>query len=164
MTLTMQFYETAIEMAAPRKIFITTDEPNHPFINQFKKYKPIILTWLKREKEKAVLDLFSAMHFKKIAMSCSTFSWWSALLSDASKIYFPIDEDGMWSKCHINPDSLRQNIRTSIDLRVDDPRIIYFYNCPTIKTNRISPGLLSLSAAAPNLMPFHRNSIAFWYR
>jgi hypothetical protein len=160
-SLTHQFYETAIEMASPRKIFIATDEPDHPFLDRFNKYNPVIFVW--KQANKAILDLFSAQHFNKIAISCSTFSWWSAVLSDASEIYFPIDEDGIWSTRYNDLATPKKNIRTAIDLRIDDPRFIYFYNCPTVKTNRISPGALAFSTRESTLMPFHQHSKAFWY-
>lgn len=160
-SLTHQFYETAIEMASPRKVFIGTDEPGHPFLDSFKKYNPVILVW--KQEEKAMLDLFSAQHFNKIAISCSTFSWWSAVLSDASEIYFPIDEDGIWSMHYNDLTYPKKNIQTAIDLRIDDPRFIYFYNCPTVKTNRISPGAVRFSTREPNIIPFHQRSNAFWY-
>jgi hypothetical protein len=160
-SLTHQFYETAIEMAAPRKIYIATDEPGHPFLDKFKKHSPTLLVW-KRE-QKPVMDMFSARHFKKIALSCSTFSWWSAFLSEATEIYFPIDEDGLWSMCHRAPESLTTNVITSIDLRLDSPRFIYFYNCPTVNTNRFSPAIVPLTVARPEIALFHQRSKAFWY-
>jgi hypothetical protein len=160
LTLTHQFYETVIDMVNPRKIYIATDEPNHPFLDRFKKYNPWVLRWSFREK--IILDLLSARKFNKIAISCSTFSWWSALLSDASEIYFPIDDDGIWSMCHRDPPSIRNNLITSIDLRIDDPRFTYFYNCPTIKSNRLSTEYVTLASERPDLAPFHKNSTAFW--
>jgi hypothetical protein len=160
-SLTSEFYEKIIEIAAPRKIFIITDRPNHPFIGTFQKFNPCFLAWSREDK--VMLDLFSAQKFSKIAISCSTFSWWAALLSNASKIYFPIDEDGIWNMCHKEPSSLQQNIPSSIDLRIDDSKFIYFYNCPTIKTNRLSSRMVGLSTVRPDLKPFHKSSEAFWF-
>jgi hypothetical protein len=154
-SLNNQFYEKVIEIASPRKIFIATDEPGHPFLNQFSKYKPTILLGTRRPIE----DLAIAKLFNKIAISCSTFSWWAAILSNASQVYFPIDEVGHWSRC--NHQTIEMD---SIDLRVDDPRFIYFYNCPTIKSNRISPNCLPLSDAVPFMMCRHLKSRAYWFK
>lgn len=160
-SLTHQFYATAIEMSSPRKIFIATDEPDHPFLDKFNKYHAIILKW--KEGEKAILDLISARYFNKIAISCSTFTWWAMMLSDASEIFFPIDEDGLWN-IHSNDLTWPKNGNPgSIDLRIDAPRFTYFYNCPTIKTDRISSGAVLLPDTESALLPFHRYSKAFWY-
>jgi hypothetical protein len=148
-SLTKIFYETAIEMAAPRKLFIATDGPTHPFINEFKKYKATVLTW--KPEGKIMMDFLTARLFNKIAISCSTFSWWAAILSNASEIYFPIDdENGMWRNCK------------SIDLRIDDKRFVYFYNCPTIKSIRNPSQIVALNIAAPHLVNHHKHSKAFW--
>jgi hypothetical protein len=161
-SLTHQFYETVIEISSPRRVFIASDETNHPFLDKFNKYRAIVLKW--REGDKAILDLLSARYFNKIAISCSTFAWWAMMLSDASEIFFPIDEDGLWS-IHSNDLTWPKNGNPgSIDLRIDAPRFAYFYNCPTIKTNRLSSGVAALSGKESALLPFHRNSKAFWFQ
>jgi hypothetical protein len=160
-SLTHQFYEMSIEMASPRRIYIVTDEPDHPYLTEFKRFSPVILIW--KHGDKPILDLFSAQHFKKVAMSCSTFAWWAVMLSDATEIYFPIDEDGIWSVQRNDLASQKKQVQTAIDLRIDDPRFTYFYNCPTVKTNRVSPGVAALSARQSVLSSFHLRSNAFWY-
>lgn len=149
-SMTHQFYEDAIEMASPRKVYIATDEPAHSYLEKFKKYDPIYLSGT------PVIDLLTAQLFQKIAMSSSTFAWWAVMLSDAREIYFPVAEDHWWSHCY-----KRSNF--GIDLRVDDPKFIYFYNCPTVRTWRVSPSFLPLEEFRPDVAGFHMNSRAFWY-
>jgi hypothetical protein len=160
-SLTHQFYESAIEMSSPRRIYIASDGPDHPFLATFNKYKPTILKW--KQDEKAILDLISARCFNKIAISCSSFTWWAMMLSEASQIFFPIDEDGIWSMRYNDLTWPKNGNPGSIDLRIDEPRFTYIYNCPTIKTNRLSHGVVPLPAES-SLSPFHRCSKAFWYK
>jgi len=74
------------------RLFIVTDEPNNPNVqylyNKINKYK-FKSAYIKST---FVLDDFLfIMNASRIIMSVSTFSWMSAWLSDAEKIYFPID-------------------------------------------------------------------------
>jgi hypothetical protein len=149
-SITHQFYEDIIEMSSPDKVFIATEDPSHSFLKRFKKYNPTYLHGT------PILDLLSAQLFKKIVMSSSTFAWWAAVLSNATEIYFPIAEDHFWSRCY-------KCTRPSIDLRIDESRYIYFYNCPTVRTWRISPNLLPLYEINSQVGDFHKKSRAFWY-
>lgn len=64
-------------------------------------------------------DPYNVMHrlsnFKTLILSQGTFSWWSAFLSNADKIFFPITKSGWNCPSHEN----------QIDLRVDDDRWKY---------------------------------------
>lgn len=154
-SLSYQFYEKAIELASPRQIYIVTEDPNHPFIEKFKRYKPILLS------NSSVSDMMLGKLFNKIVISCSTFSWWAAILSNAQEIYFPLGEKGFWSRSHRfsgdTPDGYK------MDLRVDDPRFIYFYNTPLHSTKRISKGLVDFSTINSDAAKFHRQSKAYWF-
>jgi hypothetical protein len=160
-TLKYVFYKTAIEMARPKRIFICSDSTNHPFLEQFNEYAPVILT------RDTIFDLNIARLFKKIVLSCSTFSWWAALLSEAAEIYFPLAEEGHWSHRSMQPPRCQQ------DLRINDQRFIYFYNCAVMSKNRNPVEAIPLSAARPafhdlsrfhdNALAFHTQSKAFWF-
>lgn len=160
-TLKFEFYELAIKMAMPTRIFIVTEDKNHPFVRIFDRYNPIIVS------QDPLADLAMARFFKKIVLSASSFSWWAAILSDADEVYFPIGDDGHWSLHRM------QSPNYHIDLRVDEPRFIYFYNCAVLSSNRQNTNLVPLSEATPlhqeeerfnqSALRFHKKSKAFWF-
>ncbi len=147
------FYEAVIEMAAPRRVYIATEQPEHSFFENFQKYSPFFTNL------DPLSDLLAARIFRKIAISCSTFAWWAAVLSDARLIYFPVDEEGVWFCCNREPID-----RDDIDLRIDESKFVYFYNCPNIRSARKSSEHVALSEVSPILMRHHVNSQAFWFR
>ncbi len=148
--LNTQFYEAALEMANPGNVYIITEDVTHPYLNYFAKYDPTYLIG------DPLSHMSCAMYFKKVIISCSTFSWWGAMLSDATEIYFPLDEDGVWSSWNKKDDN-------RLDLRIDDDRITYFYNCPTIASTRTTKGLVPLSEILPDDATFHKRSQAFCF-
>jgi hypothetical protein len=157
-SLTPQFYLTVIRQTSPRNIYITTDDPNNSYFEAFNEYSPYFLSGT------AIEDLLAARFFKRIVLSCSTFAWWAALLADPDEVHFPICEKGFWSE------EYNRNVPTNeIDLRIDDPRYRYYYNCPQIGDNRISKGLISLSNASVadmvriETLKFHHKSTALWF-
>jgi hypothetical protein len=160
MNLDYSFYNHAIHLAKPRRLFIVTEDKNHPFLHQFSAYSPTIISgnpWS---------DLGLARCFKKIVLSCSTFSWWAAMLADPEEVYFPIAEAGHWSPQRMHSPHYDQ------DLRIDDPRFVYFYNCPIKSSNRPVTDPTQLSLAHPDgpelqsfvqhALEFHRASKAYW--
>lgn len=154
--LTAQFYHAAIEMASHRNVYIVTDDFDSPYLKEFEKYNPIYLV------ADPLINMFCGSLFNKVIISCSTFSWWGAMLSNAREIYFPLDEDGIW--CHSYKEELEGDIyRRNLDLRIDESSITYFYNCPTVATHRHSPGLLNLNQVMPKQADFHKNSKAFCF-
>jgi hypothetical protein len=156
--LTAQFYHTVLEMATYRNVYIVTEVAEHPFLKEFEKYNP---TYLMAD---PITQLFCGCLFDKIVMSCSTFAWWGAMLSDASEIYFPIDEDGIWCDSYRDKISSDKHLyRENLDLRVDDSRFIYFYRCPTVATYRSSAGLTNLEEQIPEATHFHKHSKAFCF-
>lgn len=100
-----EFYEQALASASYDQVYICTDNPNHPFLRNFDKYNPIIVstrnishTLCVEERswdEIASLDLddfLFILSFDKIVCGVSTYSWWAAFLSNAKEIYAPYDE------------------------------------------------------------------------
>ena len=86
------------------------------------------------------------------------------MLSDASEIYFPIDEDGVWCDCYRDKISSDKHLyRENLDLRVDDSRFTYFYKCPTVLTQRLSMGLVPLEQELSEAISFHKHSKAFCF-
>ena len=86
------------------------------------------------------------------------------MLSNASEIYFPIDEDGIWCDSYkgefgSGPYFYRENL----DLRIDEERFTYFYNSPTVATGRSLTGLTTLAEAIPEAVTFHKKSKAFCF-
>jgi hypothetical protein len=97
------------------RLFITSDEPFNPFVNEFRDHNPIIV-----ENENAIKTMSFITKFNKIAISQSTYSWWAAFLSDAEEIYFPIPNNG--------PFSLKKELVTKDHyVRVHEPRYKYVH-------------------------------------
>jgi len=164
MHLAFPFYETAIKMSAPGRTFISTDSKDHPFLRNFIPYNPIFLSG------DSLLDLVTARLFKKIVLSCSTFSWWAAVLGRPEQVYFPIADKGLWS-----PDTMyaANGSRVQQDLRIDEPNYVYFYNCAIVSSERKDAGLIPLSEAHPehfylqkfsqHALQFHQKTKAYWF-
>jgi len=63
--------------------------------------------------EGSILDVFKELtSFNKIIACQGTFSFWVCFLSNASKIYWPVTNDG--------PNSNNKNFGTHVNLKVDD--------------------------------------------
>lgn len=104
--LPFEYYEKALAQTSYERVYICTDDPSHPFLENFKKYNPIIVSTRNLEAtikqrgpnwpeiSKMNLDDFLFMHsFDKIVIGFSTYSWWAAFLSDAKEIYAPYPLD-----------------------------------------------------------------------
>lgn len=103
--LPFEYYERALNSTAFNKVFICIDEPSHPFLENFKKYNPTIISsrslnqqmssnisW--DEISKINFDDFVFISsFNKIITSQSTYAWWAAFLSNAEEIYAPYCDD-----------------------------------------------------------------------
>jgi len=75
------------------KIVIVTDEPKNLNLQKLyeklnKKYKNSVVI----QSKSVIEDFIYIMYAETIIMSVSTFSWMASWLSDAKKIYFPIDD------------------------------------------------------------------------
>lgn len=90
--LPFSYYEDALAQSGYKRVFICTDEPTHPFIRRFDKYRPVIIS-------KGPLDQFKFIaSCNKIVVSQSSFFWWAAFLSKAQEVYLPGDcVHGFWS-------------------------------------------------------------------
>jgi hypothetical protein len=76
-----------IEMEDYDKCYIITDEPNNPWLKEFKDIGCII-------KSGSLIQDFSFIkNANKICISKSTFSWMAAIASDAEKVYFPLSDN-----------------------------------------------------------------------
>lgn len=101
-----------------RQLWIVTDDPlNLP--KELDYFEPVKLT-----NQNHYLDFIFIERFNNIFISQSTFSWWAAWLSNASKIYFPILKNGVWPKIDGDPSCDKET--RDINLIVDDePRYVY---------------------------------------
>ncbi len=87
-------YQSVIEEHGADRVVIVTDDPNDPFIWRFARYKPTI-------RSTSPFDDFLFLRSARYLMiSPSSFSWWAAFLSVASKIYFPVPQSGIWAPNH----------------------------------------------------------------
>ncbi len=87
-------YQSIIESHKGGQIVIVTDDPHDPFLWRFNSYKPLIRS------TSAFNDFLYLRSANNILMSPSSFSWWAAFLSEASRIYFPIPMTGIWALNH----------------------------------------------------------------
>lgn len=131
--LPISYYHDCIKKSGCRKIYICTDVPTDTRLEQFKKeynaiicnqYPPLIDLGIVEDNRShstitsSVRDFKVLSSAKNIVMSRSTFSWWAAWLSNASKIYFPKSDQGLWGKHDPRP---HMNINLDID---DEERFI----------------------------------------
>tara|TARA_R110000824_G_scaffold14858_6_gene62902 strand:+ start:908 stop:1744 length:837 start_codon:yes stop_codon:yes gene_type:complete len=109
-----EYYIQILKNEEYDKFYIVTEDPNNPRVqylrNSINSQKPnsVII-----RSSSVVDDFLFLLHANRIIMSVSTFAWMSAWLSDARKIYFPID-NYLYSK--------RGDKRLIVD---DEPRYIY---------------------------------------
>ena len=75
------YYLNILEQETFNKVYIITDDVNDPYLNNFKKYNPIIIS------ESPKTDFYKLMEFDKIILSNSSFAWWAMFLGNSSKIY-----------------------------------------------------------------------------
>jgi len=85
------------------KCYIVTDAPNDEYLKEFRDLGCVILS--KSELE----DFIFIKNANKICISKSTFSWLSAYLSNASKIYFPLSDNK--APYVYNPNSNQADLR-----------------------------------------------------
>ncbi|MFZ2639489.1 MAG: hypothetical protein WA117_00765 [Verrucomicrobiia bacterium] len=89
------------------RLYLTTDEPSHPFIQRLQSEFGAALGG------KHPLEQFAfSIMARRLVVTPSSYSWWAAWLSNAEQVFFPV-EKGVW---------LRKN---QVNLWVDDePRYI----------------------------------------
>lgn len=77
------YYHHCLEHEKFKRLFIVTDQPNDEYFVNFLPYNPIFTRGGLKE------DFWFIAGFSRIIIANSTFSWWSAFLSNAEKIYTP---------------------------------------------------------------------------
>ena len=91
--LPISYFSEAICQCSPRRVFITTNSPNDPFV------KFIAKRFSGKIRPPGALDnLAFISNFSRIVISNSTFLWWGAFLSNANLVIFPRPSNGFWSK------------------------------------------------------------------
>ena len=82
-TALRDYYLRLLEHLDMGQLHIVTNRPDHPYVDRFAKYRPMVISG-------STLDDFHALaSFPNIVMSPSTFSWWAAWLSRARRVVFP---------------------------------------------------------------------------
>lgn len=78
-----KYYLDCLERENFNDLFIVTDEPDDEYFETFSKYNPVFTRGSLRT------DFRFITEFDKIIIGNSTFSWWAAFLSNATRIYTP---------------------------------------------------------------------------
>ena len=78
-------YIEYLSFVAPKKVWITTDSPNDPYFDSFRKYQGEYEIY-----QGTTLQQFEFIRQARIViMAPSTFSFWATLVGNAEKIYWP---------------------------------------------------------------------------
>jgi hypothetical protein len=76
-----------IDMEEYDNCYIVTDEPHSLWLKEFRDLGCII------KSNSIIEDFVFLKHANKLCISKSTFSWMTAIVSDAEKIYFPLSDN-----------------------------------------------------------------------
>lgn len=109
--LDFDYYRRVVSQEKYKTIWVTTDQPEHPYLNQFNEFDNV--KYFRAEP----LEHFKFIRdARNIALCRSTFSWWAAFVSNAQKIYYPVmtEQTHAWTNVHANV----------VDLLVDSPEYI----------------------------------------
>lgn len=127
--LTYDFFEIILQSRAWDNVYILTNPESighndqYNYLKEFYPYNPIVIRCYE-----PVMSMAYAAQFNNIAISQSTYSWWTAFLSNAENIYYPIPKVG--------PFSLTDPKYKGTDLRVPLPEFKYVdYESRTILPN-----------------------------
>lgn len=114
--LAPEFFVSLIESIPHRELTIVTDSPRSNYLDQFRKYSPVILH------SNPIDDFKWLLNASRLVISQSTFSWWGAILSNA-EVWMPETSDSIWSR------------QSHVDLRVfDNPQ------WHVVPANTVPPG------------------------
>ena len=93
--LPVKFYYEAFNLSKCSKLIVVTDDLHSPFITHLKNQIRGKVTVQSTDSWSDFVTLLSA---KNLIISQSTFSWWAGLLSNATKIYYPISYKNYWGR------------------------------------------------------------------
>lgn len=105
--LSMSFYERVLGSMSHRRVHVTGRGIDRTTRASLSRFDPI---WVDLGE---LPSLHHIARFDRIVLSNSTFAWWAAFLSDASRIWMPRPCTGYWSA-----------ETTRIALAMDDPRYV----------------------------------------
>lgn len=101
-------YLKVITLEKYDKCYIVTDEPNNPWLKEFRNLGCII------KSDSLLSDFVFLKNSNKLCISKSTYSWMSAIISDADIVYFPLSDN--------KPPYLYNPTETDADLRPLDKK------------------------------------------
>lgn len=86
------YFKIVLDNINYNRLFITSQDPYNSVLSDLYEYDPIFVDHVT-----PVHTLHFVKQFNNIAISQSTYSWWAAYLSSATRVFFPITKDGPWS-------------------------------------------------------------------
>ena len=156
--LPLSYYEGALSVVPHERVYICTNEPRDPFVRHLARRHGATIRGGPFHGGKMLPDYWSGAldqllfikKFRNIVVSNSSFSWWSAWLSDADRIVFPRPASGLWAKS--------DPVSRDLELEVDEPRYMYL-ECEAYRSEFLSERALnwrdaSVRAAKAVVRPF----------
>jgi hypothetical protein len=100
-TLPIEYYKLAVKTIKHNRLYVCSDSPGHKRLGWFRKIGATII-------KKDAIDTFRFIESaNKIILSNSSFSWWAAVLSNASEVIMPIgnvlERRDIWTRCKFAP-------------------------------------------------------------
>ncbi len=143
LVLHQSYYLYLLERLKFKRLYLMTDDPgDHPYLKHFSRFSPVLI------KGSGAEHFFTALAFKRIIMSNSTFCWWFSFLSRAAEIYLPMVNGarcGSWGVGQL----------PGVDLRLDLPEVTHVYN---VANWGAGPCRGPTDQERQELVAFHKNS------
>jgi hypothetical protein len=83
------YYWSLIERGGFRQVWLVTDTPHHPDVQQ------LAAMGVNIRCKSPLEDFLFLRQARQLAISQSSFSWWAAFLGQPAKLYFPITQQGV---------------------------------------------------------------------
>jgi hypothetical protein len=134
--LSWSYYELVLAQLRCRRLFFTTDQPDHPLAQRLARLGA------RRIDADPLATLRIGAACSTIVMSNSTYAWWLAFLGRPQEVWFPMANhigEGAWAL---------NRLADGVDLRIDEPAYRVVYNIPAGDSVEPRGRLVALDDAA----------------